>query len=106
MGDETNVLKLVKSNRRDVDRLFDVREKIRELQVEESALKEQLLANADGASILEGDDYIAQIDVRARRSLGTIDEAERVLPPHLFNALVQKKNVTYVRVVPRKQVTT
>lgn len=58
-----------KSNRSDVDRLGDIRAEIKRLQAEEGAVRERILAM--DLALIEGDEYIATLDPRERRSLDT-----------------------------------
>lgn len=53
------------SNRHIVDKLADVRERLKELKAEEEMLKDAVLASGD----VEGDEHIAQITESERGSL-------------------------------------
>lgn len=60
---------MAKTNRSDVDRLGDIRAEIRALEAEEATLRDKLLEG--GQARVTGDDWVATVETRERRSLDT-----------------------------------
>jgi hypothetical protein len=86
-------------NRHPIDALVDVRDKIKELEVQEKLLKDAIQKSAPEGGRIMGAEYEARIEKKSRRSI-TVGDAEKVLLPEIFDKLVKTTTATFVYVDP------